>query len=84
LAATPSNGNEVLLATYDSAGICQTAQTATTGSSVFGFSAVTANAASNIYAAGTINGANPANFGNSVTATGAYSGGYNAVLVKYR
>jgi hypothetical protein len=45
---------------------------------------VTANAASNIYAAGTINGANPANFGNSVTATGAYSGGYNAVLVKYR
>jgi hypothetical protein len=45
---------------------------------------VTADSAANIYASGTINGADPVNFGNSKTATGAYSGGNNAVLVKFR
>ena len=84
VATTASNGNEVLLANYDSAGKCQQAQTAATGSSISGFSAVAADSAANIYAAGYINGANPVDFGNSMTATGAYPGGYNAVLVKYR
>jgi hypothetical protein len=39
---------------------------------------------SDVYTAGYNNGANPVDFGNSVSATGAFSGGYNAVLVKYR
>jgi hypothetical protein len=84
VAATVSDGNEVLLAKYDSAGICHTAQTATTGSSVSGFSAVITGGASDIYAAGTISGPNPVDFGNSITSTGAYSGGNNAILVKFR
>ena len=84
VATTAADGNEVLMAKYDSAGTCHGAQTATTGSSGSGFSAVTADSAANIYASGTINGADPVNFGNSKTATGAYSGGNNAVLVKFR
>ena len=83
-ATATSNGNEILLTKYDSAGICQLAQTAATGSSISGFSAVAADGAANTYAAGYINGTNPVDFGNSMTAIGAYSGGYNAVLVKYR
>ena len=49
-----------------------------------GFSAVAADSVGNIYVAGYVNGTDPVDFGNSMTATGAYSGGYNAILVKYR
>jgi hypothetical protein len=84
VATTASNGNEVLMASYDLAGMCHGAQTATTGSSASGFSALAPDSASNIYAAGTINGADAVDFGNSISATGAYPGGNNAVLVKYR
>jgi hypothetical protein len=84
VASTTSNGNEVLLTRYDSAGMCHGAQTAATGSSVSGFSAVAADGAAGVYAAGTINGADPVDFGNSTTVTGAYSGGNNAILVKYQ
>jgi hypothetical protein len=84
VATTASNGNEVLLTRYDSAGMCRGAQTAATGSSVSGFSAVAADGAAGIYAAGTINGADSVDFGNSKTVTGAYHGGNNAILVKYQ
>ncbi len=82
--ATPSSGNEVLLARYNPAGTCQSAQTASAEASFSGFSAVAADSMGNIYAAGSISGGDPVDFGNSITATGAYSGGYNAVVVKYR
>jgi len=82
--ANPSNGNEVLLASYNLAGKCQGAQTAAAGSSISGFSAVTADSAANIYAVGYIKGTSAVDFGNSVSVTGAYPGDYNAVLVKYR
>jgi hypothetical protein len=84
VATTTSNGNEVLLTRYDSAGMCHGAQTAAAGSSISGFSAVAADGAAGIYAAGTINGADPVDFGNSTTVTGDYSGGNNAILVKYQ
>jgi hypothetical protein len=45
---------------------------------------VAADSVGNIYVAGYVNGTDPVDFGNSMTATGAYSGGYNAILVKYR
>jgi hypothetical protein len=79
-----SSGSEVLLSMYDSSGTCRAVRTATAASASSSFSAVVVDSASNIYAAGTINGASAVDFGNSTTATGAYSGGYNAVLVKYR
>jgi hypothetical protein len=81
---TTSDGNEVLIAKYDPAGTCHGAQTAATGSSSSGFSAATADSAANIYAAGTINGGDAVDFGNSKTAIGAYSAGTNAILVKYK
>ncbi|MGB8298846.1 MAG: Ig-like domain-containing protein [Polyangia bacterium] len=79
-----SNGNEVLLASYNTDGKCQAAQTAAAGASISGFSAVAADSAANIYAAGYINGSSAVDFGNSVSVAGAYSSGDNAVLVKYR
>jgi hypothetical protein len=82
--ATPSSGNEILLASYNAAGTCRSAQTASAQASLSGFSAVAADSAANIYAVGYINGPNPVDFGNSITATGADPGGNNAVLVKYR
>ena len=82
--ATPSSGSEILLATYNAAGTCRSAQTAFAEANLSGFSAVAADSVGNIYAAGYISGADPVDFGNSITATGAYSGGYNAVVVKYR
>jgi len=84
VATTAVNGNEILLAKYDSTGVCQRAQSAATGASTSGFSGVSVDSAVSIYAAGYINGASPVDFGSSVTATGAYPGGNNAVLVKYR
>jgi hypothetical protein len=84
VATTASNGNEVLLTRYDSAGMCHGAQTTAAGSSVSGFSAVAADGAAGVYAAGTINGHDQVDFGNSKTVTGAYPGGNNAVLVKYQ
>ena len=81
---TASDGNEVLIAKYDSAGTCHGAQTAATGSSSSGFSAATADSAANIYAAGTINGPDWVDLGNSTKVSGAYHGGNNAILVKYQ
>ena len=82
--SNPSSGGEVLLVMYDSSGTCRAVRTATSASASSSFSAVTADSAAGIYAAGTINGASAVDFGNSITATGAYPGGDNAVLVKYR
>lgn len=84
-AAATSNGNEILLVKYDSMGACLRAQTAAAGSSNSGFYAVGVDDGSGaVYAAGYVNGTNPVDFGNAITATGAYSGGTNAMLVKYR
>ena len=83
LAANASSKNEVLLATYDSTGMCQRALFASAASSFSGFSAVAADSTGNVYAVGYINGASAVDFGNSVSVAGSYSGGYNAVLVKY-
>jgi uncharacterized protein YjdB len=83
-AEATSNGNEILLAKYDASGACERAQTAATGSSISGFLAVKAAPNGSVFVAGYVNGTSPVDFGNSLTVSGAYSGGYNAVLVKYR
>jgi hypothetical protein len=84
-ATATSNGNEILLMKYDSAGVCLRAQTAATGSSNSAFSSVDVDdGVGAVYAAGYVSGTNPVDFGNGVRATSAYSGGTNAMLVKYR
>jgi hypothetical protein len=61
----------------------QWAQTVTAGSNQSSFSSVSVASDGSMYAAGFITGTSTYNFGNSVTATGTYTTGLNAVLVKY-
>jgi hypothetical protein len=71
-----------VLVKYNSSGVAQWAQTATSGSGDSSFNSVSVAADGSVYAAGYIGGTSPYNFGNSVTAAGA-SSGVNVVLVKY-
>jgi outer membrane protein assembly factor BamB len=77
-----SSGNAVLVK-YNAAGKAQWARTVVTGSNYSAFEAVAADGAGNVYAAGAQNGNGTYNYGNGQTATGAYAGGTNPVLVKY-
>jgi hypothetical protein len=82
--ATGTSGSiNMVLVKYNSTGVAQWAQTMTAGSASSGnFFGVTVGSDGSVYAAGYIDGPGTINFGNSVTATGAYSGD-NIVLVKY-
>ncbi len=81
-AGTYSGGN-ILLVKYNSAGAAQWAQTVTAGTKDSFFTSVSVAGDGSVYAAGYINGNGTYNFGNAVTAAGAYSGGINTLLVKY-
>jgi hypothetical protein len=82
-AGTYTDGGSVALVKYNSSGVAQWAQTVTAGSTssenLFGVSAASDGS---VYAVGYIDGSGTFNFGNSVTAIGAYAG-ENVVLVKY-
>jgi hypothetical protein len=83
ITGTSTDGINMVLVKYNSAGVAQWAQTVTAGSTssenLFGVSVATDGS---VYAAGYIDGSDTFNFGNSVTATGVYKG-ENVVLVKY-
>jgi len=81
-AGTYTNTN-VLLVKYDSTGAAQWARTVIAGNSFSLFNGVAVALDGSIYAAGYIYGTDAYNFGNSVTAAGAYASGENVVLVKY-
>ena len=59
---------------YNSSGVAQWAQTVTAGSRSSDFNSVSVASDGSVYAAGYISGTGTYNFGNSVTATGAYDG----------
>jgi hypothetical protein len=61
----------------------QWAQTVTAGNNKSSFKSVSVASDGSVYAAGYIDGTGAYNFGNSVTAAGAYPNGLNAALVKY-
>lgn len=84
---TPGNA---VLATYDSSGTAQWAQTVTQGSPESSFSSVAVDSEGNAYAAGSIAGTGTYGFGNGVTITGTAVNGPiggqavgNIALVKY-
>jgi hypothetical protein len=80
---TSAGGINMILVKYDSTGVAQWAQTVTAGStSSENLFSVSVASDSSVYAAGYIDGADTFNFGNGVTAAGAYNG-ENVVLVKY-
>jgi hypothetical protein len=80
-------GYNSALVKYDSAGVAQWARTVTAGSDQSSFESVAAAPdGSAVYAAGYVTGTGTYNFGNNVTATGAFRGTFdsnNLVLVKY-
>jgi hypothetical protein len=78
-----SGANSVLVKYNTATGTAQWAKSAAgTGTSVF--NAVAVDGAGNVYAAGNQTGVGPFDYRDGViTATGGYSGGSNAVLVKY-
>jgi uncharacterized repeat protein (TIGR02543 family) len=67
---------------YNSAGDAQWATKDFSSSNQSLFNSIKADSNGNIYAAGSINGTNPHDFGNSITISGAYVGS-NILLVKY-
>jgi len=74
-----TNGYNLVLVKYNSSGVAQWAQTVA-GSDQSAFYSVSVSSDGSVYAAGYI-GTGAFNFGNNMTATGAYSS--NIVLVKY-
>ena len=68
---------------YSSSGTAQWAQTVTAGNSQSRFDSVSVASDGSVYAAGHFVGTGTYNFGDSVTATGAYHYGPNILLVKY-
>ncbi len=76
------SGNNIILVKYDSSGMAQWARTVTTGNGSSEFYSVSVGSDGSVYAAGDIYGTSAYDFGNSITAAGAYSG-YGTVLVKY-
>jgi len=81
--ATGANSSEnIILVSYNSSGAAQGAPTTIVGSGPSVFNGVSVAPDGSVYTAGQIYGTGTYNFGNGVTATGAYS--YeNIVLVKY-
>jgi hypothetical protein len=82
-AGTYSGGSNVVLVKYDSSGLARWAKTAVGGTAFSSFSAVTISGGGYVYAAGNQSGSF-LDYGEGRTAAGPYSGGSNAVLVKYR
>jgi hypothetical protein len=80
--AAGTDGNNIILVKYTSAGMAQWARTVTAGSSESMFSSVSVASDGSVYAVGRIQGTYIYDFGNSVTATGTSSDN-NLVLVKY-
>ncbi len=76
------SGSNILLVKYAGTGAAQWAQTVTTANNKSSFSSVAVASDGSVYAAGYIYGTGTYDFGNSVTAAGAYTGG-NILLVKY-
>lgn len=74
-------GSYVLLSKLNSIGVEQWFRTSTGG--VAQFKSIAVDSSGNTYAVGEINGYDVCDFGNGVTAIGAYSSNYNVVLVKY-
>lgn len=72
-----------VLVKYNPSGTALWARSATKAPDSSCFFGVTTDAADNVYVAGYITGNSQFDFGNGVTTTGAYSGGDNALLVKY-
>lgn len=70
------------LVKYDSSGLAQWAKVSTAGGDDSKFEGVASDADGNTCAVGRIHGTGTFDFGNGVTATGAYSGD-NIVIVKY-
>jgi hypothetical protein len=81
-AAGPYSTYNCVLVKYNSSGVAQWAQTVTTGNYYSVFLGVSVASDGSVYAAGVIGGTGTYNFGNSVFATGKYSG-ENTVLVRY-
>jgi outer membrane protein assembly factor BamB len=77
------NSGNCLLVKYDSSGTAQWARSVSAGSNLSRFFAVTVDVSGNVYAAGTIGGTDQFDLGDSVTISGKYPSGDNAVLVKY-
>jgi hypothetical protein len=75
-------GSNAVLLKYNSSGVAQWAQTVTAGNSDSHFRRMSVSSDGSVYAAGYIYGPGTYNFGNSVTATGTYTG-TNIILVKY-
>ncbi len=83
-AAGTSGVTNILLVKYDSSGVAQWARTVTAESSNSYFYGVSAASDGSVYAAGHIGERTVTyDFGNGITAAGAYYNGYNNVLVKY-
>jgi hypothetical protein len=82
ITGTSTDGINMVLVKYNSAGVAQWAQTVTGGSGSSDLFGVSVGSDGSVYAAGFIDGTVAYNFGNSVTATGVYTG-ENVVLVKY-
>ena len=84
--ATVSGADSLLnpaIIKYDSEGNAQWARSTVSSSSYSEFHGISTDGDNNSYAVGFINGNSQFDFGNSVTVTGAYGGGTNAVVVKY-
>jgi len=75
-------GYNPLVVKYNSAGLAQWAQTVAAGTNESEFYGVSVGSDGSVYAAGYMTGTGIYNFGNGVTATGAYNG-ENIVLVSY-
>ena len=78
-----ASGTNAVIVKYDSTGAAQWAQSPTSGSNTSEFSGASVSTDGSIYTVGTINQSGTYGFGNSVTATGSYASGTNAVIIKY-
>jgi len=81
--ATGSAGvDNAVLVKYDSSGTARWARTVTSANTS-SYTGVAAAPDGSVFTAGTITGTDTCDYGNGVTAAGIFSGGQNAVLVKY-
>jgi len=78
-----STSVNIALVKYDSSGIATWAKTVTGGSGNSTYNAIALDSSGNVYAAGFQTGGTTFTYGPGITATGAYSSGTNALVVKY-
>ena len=78
-----NGGSNVVLIKYDSNGTALWARSVNSGNNQSEFNAVAVDVSGNVYAAGFQNESGSYTYGTGVSAQGAYSNGYNVVLVKY-